>query len=153
MNNRWLFLPVLICSAFALRTLFLIDTTPLWSDELYSVGKSFQPSLGALVEMLREDTHPLFYYFLLWIWGQLIGQTPVTLRLLSWCAYCLGGVVMVRQSLAMGGRNLQVLTVAGLLAFCSPYPVRFAIEGKSYALLLLLVVLAWWWRRSERPLL
>ena len=142
MNNRWLFLPALICSAFALRTLFLIDTTSLWSDELYSVGKSFQPSLGALVEMLREDTHPPFYYFLLWIWGRLIGQTPVTLRLLSWCAYCLGGVVMVRQSLAMGGRNLQVLTVAGLLAFCSPYPVRFAIEGKSYALLLLLVVLA-----------
>ena len=60
---------------------------------------------------------------------------------------------MVRQSLAIGGRNLQVLTVAGLLAFCSPYPVRFAIEGKSYALLLLLVALAWWWRRSERPLL
>ena len=26
-----------------------------------------------------------------------------------------------------------------LLAFCSPYPVRFAIEGKSYALLVLLV--------------
>ena len=49
---------------------------------------------------------------------------------------------MVRQSLAIGGRNLQVLTVAGLLAFCSPYPVRFAIEGKSYALLLLLVALA-----------
>ena len=139
MNNRWLFLPALICSAFALRTLFLIDATSLWSDELYSVGKSFQPSLGALVEMLREDNHPPFYYFLLWIWGQLIGQTPVTLRLLSWCAYCLGGVVMVRQSLAIGGRNLQVLTVAGLLAFCSPYPVRFAIEGKSYALLLLLV--------------
>ena len=49
---------------------------------------------------------------------------------------------MVRQSLAIGGRNLQVLTVAGLLAFCSPYPVRFAIEGKSYALLLLV----WRWR-------
>ena len=153
MNNRWLFLLALVCSAFAFRTLFLIDATSLWSDELYSVGKSFQPSLGVLVEMLREDTHPPFYYFLLWVWGQLIGQTPVTLRLFSWCAYCLGGIVMVRQSLVMGGRNMQVLTVAALLAFCSPYPVRFAIEGKSYALLLLLVALAWWWRRSERPLL
>ena len=40
---------------------------------------------------------------------------------------------MVRQSLAIGGRNIQVLTVAALLAFCSPYSVRFAIEGKSYA--------------------
>ncbi|WP_232202435.1 hypothetical protein [Synechococcus sp. WH 8109] len=58
---------------------------------------------------------------------------------------------MVRQTRAIGGHNMQVLTVAGLLAFCSPCPVRFAIEGKSYALLLLLVALAWWWRRSERP--
>ena len=60
---------------------------------------------------------------------------------------------MVRQKCAIGGRNMQVLTVPGLLAFCSPYPVRFAVEGKSYAWLLLLVALAWWWRRSERPLL
>ena len=49
---------------------------------------------------------------------------------------------MVRQSIDMGGRNMQVLAVAGLLAFCSPDPVRFAIKGKSYALLLLLVALA-----------
>ena len=49
---------------------------------------------------------------------------------------------MVRQSIAIGGRNMQVLAVDGLLAFRSPYPVRFAIKGKSYALLLLLVALA-----------
>ena len=29
--------------------------------------------------------------------------------------------------------------------------MRFAIEGKSYALLVLLVALAWWWRRAQRP--
>ena len=58
MNNRWLFLPALICSAFALRTLFLIDATSLWSDELYSVGKSFQPSFSRLMAMLREDPIP-----------------------------------------------------------------------------------------------
>ena len=65
MNNGWLFLPALICSAFALQTFFLIDSTSLWSDELYSVGKSFQPSLGALFGMMREETHPPFYCFLL----------------------------------------------------------------------------------------
>ena len=42
--------------------------------------------------------------------------------------------------------------VAALLAFCSPYPIRFAIEGKSYALLVLLVALAWWWRRGAHPI-
>ena len=36
--------------------LFLIDATSLWTDELYSVGKSFQPSFSRLMAMLREDT-------------------------------------------------------------------------------------------------
>ena len=32
------------------------------------------------------------------------------------------------------------MALPALLAFCSPYPVRFAIEVKSYALMVLLVV-------------
>ena len=31
----------------------------LWSDELYIVGKRFQPRLSELWSMLRDDTHPL----------------------------------------------------------------------------------------------
>ena len=142
--------------AFALRSLLLIDATGLWSDELYSVGKSFQPSLLALVSMLREDTHPPAYYGLLWVWGQLIGQSPISLRLLSWCAYGLGGVVILVQTagLALERRVMRPLAVsiAALLVFCSPYPIRFSLEGKSYALLVLLVALAWFWRRVGRLL-
>ena len=144
---------LLIAAAFALRTLWLIDATALWSDELYSVGKSFQPSLAELWSMLRQDTHPPLYYTLLWGWGHLVGQNPVSLRLLSWLAYLAGGVVMVAQSLVLAKGNRRVVPAALLLAFCSPYPVRFSIEGKSYALLVLLVALAWWWRRAQRPAL
>ena len=111
----------LVATAFALRTLSLIDATALWSDELYSVGKSFQPSLGVLLDMLRQDTHPPLYYVLLWIWGQLLGQTPVSLRLLSWLAYLAGGSVMVAQAVALGDGRQRVLPLALLLAFCSPY--------------------------------
>ena len=35
---------VLVCSAFALRALSLIDATGLCSNGPYTVGKSFQPS-------------------------------------------------------------------------------------------------------------
>ena len=154
MKRSWLVLVVAICLAFGLRALLLIDATALWSDELYSVGKSFQPSFGSLLAMLREDTHPPAYYGLLWLWGHLVGQTPVSLRLLSWLAYLAGGLVMVRQAMALGqsGTRARVGAVAALLVFCSPYPIRFAIEGKSYALLVLLLALAWWWRRSVRPM-
>ena len=152
MKRSWLVLVVALCLAFGLRALLLIDATALWSDELYSVGKSFQPSFSRLLAMLREDTHPPAYYGLLWLWGHLVGQSPVSLRLLSWFAYLAGGLVMVRQSMALGQARPRVAALASLLAFCSPYPIRFAIEGKSYALLVLLVALAWWWRRLGRPI-
>ena len=72
-RSRWgMAVVVLVCSAFALRALALINATDLWSDELYTVGKSFQPSYAALLAMLRLDTHPPLYYSLVWIWGQII---------------------------------------------------------------------------------
>ena len=49
---------MVLCLAFSLRTLLLIDATALWSDELYSVDKSFQSSFTSMLAMLREDTHP-----------------------------------------------------------------------------------------------
>ena len=82
MKRSWLVLVVVLCLAFGLRALLLIDATALWSDELYSVGKSFQPSFTSLLAMLREDTNPPAYYGLLWIWGHLVGQSQVPLRLL-----------------------------------------------------------------------
>ena len=141
-----------LCLAFGLRALLLVDATALWGDELYSVGKSCQPSFSRLMAMLREDTHPPAYYTLLWLWGHLVGQNPISLRLLSWLAYVAGGLVMVCQAMVLGEKRPQVAVIAALLVFCSPYPIRFAIEGKSYALLVLLLSLAWWWRRSAHPI-
>ncbi|KZR74350.1 hypothetical protein PMIT1323_02312 [Prochlorococcus marinus str. MIT 1323] len=101
--------------------------------------------------MLRNDTHPPVYYSLLCFWGQIVGQNAVTLRLLSWLAYGLGGIVMVFQAgalaQAIGLSRGRRLCLAALLAFCSSYPVRFAIDGKSCASLVLFVGLAWWRRR------
>ena len=153
--KRWLLLLVLlVCAAFAFRALGLIDATGLWTDELYTTGKSFQPSYSALLEMLSRDTHPPLYYSLLWIWGQVLTPSAVTLRLFSWLMYLAGGVVITAQAGRLAAvRPRLAMGVAALLAFCSPYPVRFAIEGKGYALLVLLVALAWWWRQRQQALL
>ena len=41
LKKAWFLLAVaLVCGAFGLRALGLIDATELWSDELYSLGKS-----------------------------------------------------------------------------------------------------------------
>ena len=153
--KRWLpLLVLLVCAAFAFRALGLIDATGLWTDELYTTGKSFQPSYPALLQMLSRDTHPPFYYSLLWIWGQLLTPSAVTLRLFSWVMYLAGGVVITAQAGRLASvRPRLAMALAALFAFCSPYPVRFAIEGKGYALLVLLVALAWWWRQRQQPLL
>jgi hypothetical protein len=148
-------LVALVCSVFALRALALMDATGLWSDELYTVGKSFQPSYEALLAMLRIDTHPPLYYSLVWIWGQLLPASAVTLRLFSWLTYLSGGLLITVQAGALARRSALArprlaVAAAALMAFCSPYPVRFAIEGKGYALLVLLVALAWWWRRRHQ---
>ena len=87
---------MVLCLAIALRTLLLIDATALRSDELYSVGKRLQSSFMSMLAMLREDTHPSAYYALLWLWGHVVGQSPVGLRSLSWLAYFDGGIAMVR---------------------------------------------------------
>ena len=154
MNRRLIDMAVvLVCAAFALRSLGLIDATSLWSDELYSVGKSFQPSYADLLAQLRQDTHPPFYYSLLWLWGVVAGQSGLCLRLLSWMAYVVGGLLMTRQAwdLAPPPKQRSALLLAALMAFCTPYPLRFSIEGKSYALLTALVALAWWWRQRRQP--
>ena len=84
---------------------------PAWSDELYTVGKSFQPDYGALVAMLRQDTHPPLYYSLLWLWGAAVGQSAVSLRLLSWLAYGLGAVVMVALLAFLALRSANLFAV------------------------------------------
>ena len=71
--------------------------------------------------------------------------------MLSWVAYLAGGLVMIRQAMALGESRWRAAGIAALLALCSPYPIRFAIEGKSYALLVCLVALVWWWRRCAHP--
>ncbi len=53
---------IVVCVAFALKALLLVDATSLWSDELYSVGKSFQLSFMALLAMLSNDTPPFVFH-------------------------------------------------------------------------------------------
>ena len=86
------------------------------------MGKSFQPDFAALLALLRQD--PSAPVLLPAMAVGLFGQTPLSLRLLSWLAYGLG-VVMVAQAAALAPhRRDNSMVLAALLALCSPYPVR-----------------------------
>ena len=76
---------MVLCLAFALRTLLLIDATALRSDELYSLGKRLQSSFMSRLAMLQKDNHPPFYYYLLWLWGHVVGKALLVFaRCLGW---------------------------------------------------------------------
>ena len=101
-----------------------------------------------MIAWLRQDTHPPLYYTLLMFWGGVVGKSSVSLRLFSWLAYVLAGVLVTWQSGVLAPRDVRgkAMSCSALLVFCSPYSVRFAIEGKSYAFLVLLIALGWFLR-------
>jgi uncharacterized membrane protein len=146
-NRWWVLLATAVAVLFALRALALIDASSLWGDELSTARKAFELSLPSLFAYLREDTHPPLYYLLLWAWGRIGPQTALALRGFSWTAYLLGGITVtalvarIAAPLAAPRRRLAIGS-AVLLAFCSPFPVRFAIEAKGYSLLVLGVALS-----------
>ncbi|GIS13449.1 MAG: hypothetical protein CM15mP116_00320 [Synechococcus sp.] len=153
MKRSWLVLVVVLCLAFGLRALLLIDATALWSDELYSVGKSFQPSFSSLLAMLGRHPSPGLLRLALDLgasgWPK--PGDPSLVVVAGVCGWRSGddpsGHCPWRD-----GHTDQGGCDSSAAGFCSPYPIRFAIEGKSYAVLVLLVALAWWWRRAAHPI-
>jgi mannosyltransferase len=135
------FLAVAAGCLFAFKTLAAIPLTSLWNDELRTVEKSFQPSLGFLYGYLRRDVHPPLYYSLLWGAGKLFGETVIVLRSFSWLCYLVGAGSLALACWAWG-RSQAAVAVAALLALALPFTVRFAVEGKAYALLYGLISLA-----------
>src|SRR5436305_1012824 len=73
---------VLAIAGIALRA-FLIFDEPLWLDEAYSAYAAGK-SLGFLWHVVpRYETHPPFYYALLWGWTRLFGNSLIALRSLG----------------------------------------------------------------------
>lgn len=136
----WVLIAVVVF-CFVFKALAAIPLTSLWNDELRTAEKSFQPSLVFLFHYLRRDVHPPLYYVLLWWFAKLFGETVLVLRSFSWIFYLLGAIALGFASwtwrpsrLAAGG--------AVLVAAALPFTVRFAVEGKAYAMLYALICLA-----------
>jgi uncharacterized membrane protein len=137
---------LLLAAVFVFRTLVSIDLTSLWNDELRTVEKSFQPSLGFLVDYLRADVHPPLYYGMLWLFGQMFGQTLLVLRGFSWLSYLLAAGALT-LAVWQWRPSIVAAASAGLLVVALPFSVRFAVEGKAYSFMVALVALALWQRQ------
>jgi len=140
--RRWricLLIIALICSAaFIFKALVAVNLTSLWNDELSTVEKSFQPSLSFLIDYLRTDVHPPFYYVILWLAGKIFGETVMVLRSFSWIAYVVGCAAI--SAAAWSYQKSSVASICALLLSCSiPFTVSYSVEGKAYAFLFALI--------------
>ena len=128
MKRSWLVLVMARCS-LGVRALLLIATA-LWSDELYSVGKSFSPASAACWRCCGRTRIPP-------------PTTPaLALGAPGWPkpgqpAFAVLAGVSGRwpgdgpQAMALGHAGTGQGGGRCALGLCSPYPIRFAIEGKA----------------------
>jgi 4-amino-4-deoxy-L-arabinose transferase-like glycosyltransferase len=134
-----------------------IFTRPLWYDEAFAVLFSSKGptamAYGTLAVQagVAADVHPLGYYTLLWVWGEVIGRSPFLVRLLSLLVGL--GVILLGMKLAEAMFNRKVGTVAGILLALSPFQVHYSQEVRMYGLLTLLLLLAtyWQWKLLYEP--
>ena len=131
---------------------FVADS-PLWLDEAQSVTLADQ-GLGGLVDALRHDGHPPFFYLLLSAWTAVAGNSAFAARAMSG----LLGVLALGLVVSVTRRHVEARTstlVLGVLA-SSPFAIRYATEARMYALLLVLLLLGHLavesaWRRPDGP--
>ena len=129
---------VLAAVAIAAR-LWIVEDMDVWVDEANGILLADR-SWFAVVEALRPDSSPPFYYWLLAGWRELAGGTPFALRGLSIvCGVCLvlatfrSGAVL--HSPAVGGW-------AAAFVALSPTQTFHSTQARMYALLALLGLLA-----------
>lgn len=137
--------PLILVAALAAR-LPGLGTRPLWYDEAFAVLFSAQGPAKMLYGTLNveggvaADVHPILYYTLLWLWGEIFGRDPWIVRILS---VILGvAVVGVGYLLARRLFGRRVGFAAGLILALSPFQLHYAQEVRMYALLALVLTLA-----------
>lgn len=125
-NQFWLF--VALAVAFALRV-YALSVQSLWNDEGTSVALA-QLSLEAITNGAARDIHPPLYYYLLYFWMPLVGQSEFAVRFLS----VIAGVLTVAFTfrIAYVFFDEEVAIFAAYLAAFSPFQVYYSQEARMY---------------------
>ncbi|MDQ8155299.1 MAG: glycosyltransferase family 39 protein [Gemmatimonadota bacterium] len=134
-------LPALAALAFGVVRLPELTRSPLWFDELFSVGVAGLPLTDSLRRIVADHTNPPLFYLLLKGWMAIGGESDQWVRLLPCVLAMLLGAALVwlaRETRAGGVAG----TLAVALAAASPLLVDLANEVRAYSLLALLACLS-----------
>ena len=131
-SHRILLIAILLLAA-TLR-FYQLDGQSFWNDEGNSVRLA-QRSLALVTAGAAGDIHPPGYYYLLWVWIRLFGDSEFAVRSLS----AVLGLLLVAVTYALGRQlDRPVLgLVAAFLAAVSPFQVYYSQEARMYILVTL----------------
>ncbi len=139
---------LILILAFALvLRLVGISARPIWYDEAFSILLAEQGPAAILSGTLTADAdssaaeeHPPAYYFALWGWIQLFGNSLAVVRLLS-IALSLG-IVAFLYLIARHLFDEQTALVSAFLAAILPFQIHYGVEIRMYVLLTFWLTLA-----------
>ena len=132
--------------ALSLR-LFHLSEQELWFDEVLSIHRATVDE--RMLEVLRSDDTPPFYYLLLRFWLSAGGTSEVFVRLPSAVVgtLCVLAVIWAGQQMFSPAAGLR----AGAFVTVSPIHIYYSQEARTYALLTLELALAYGlaWRATR----
>ncbi len=138
---------ILILAFALLLRLVGISARPIWYDEAFSVLLAEQgPSailsgtLAADADSSAAEEHPPAYYFALWGWIQIFGNSLISIRLLS-IIFSLGIVFLVFQ-IAAHLLDEHTALAAAFFAAILPFQIHYGVEIRMYVLLTFWLTLA-----------
>jgi uncharacterized membrane protein len=134
-------LPALAALALGIVRLPELTRSPLWYDELFSVGVAGLPFADAMRRIVADHTNPPLFYLILKVWIAIGGDGDHWVRLLP-CLFAM----MLGAGLVWLAREARAGAIAGALAVAfaaaSPLSVDLANEVRAYSLLALLACLS-----------
>ena len=131
---------VLALAVLAGVVLRAVATSELWRDEALTVNLAGLP-VGDMLDALRQDGHPPGYYLLLHAWIDWFGDGNAAVRSLSTVCSVATLPVAWLAGRRLGGRRCAESAL--VLLATSPFAIRYASEGRMYALVVLLVFAGW----------
>src|SRR5215218_593185 len=132
-----LFVGLLLLISLYLRTRAL--GASLWMDEGLSIGIAGQPFLD-IPDVLRQDGSPPFYYMLLHVWMELVGNGPADTQGLSVAISLLAVPGGLWAGWSLFGRRAGLICAA--LGAFNPFLTVYAQETRMYSLMVVLSLFA-----------
>lgn len=140
LNIHYLLLVICIIFGSWLR-LIHISNQSLWLDELFTVVDT-KPgiTLAQLWKQFTTDAHPVFYFFIEWVWLKIVGVGDVKARIPS-AVFGIAGIPAIYYC----GRcifNKEVGLAAAALLAINSYHIEYSQEARSYTLMFFLSTLS-----------